>query len=101
MKGEVDSPIHPDEFTSLIGPVDAKGGTIATTWVSPDTVKLVQAVVSKKTAFTPVNPLPLMVTEDPEFPMPGLKELMSIAGGCPIVTVDDVVHPLASVTLSE
>lgn len=59
-------------------PVFAPVGTVAVTWVSESTVKLVAFTPPKVTFFVPVKLVPVIVTGVPTGPLVGLK--LRIAG---------------------
>jgi hypothetical protein len=68
--------VPPPEVVTRIRPVVAPVGTVAVICVAETTVKVVAFTLLKLTAVTPVNPVPVMVTEVPTGPDVGVKDVI-------------------------
>jgi hypothetical protein len=90
----------PAGVVTLILPVTAPAGTVAVICVAELTAKLVAATPPNRTDVAPLNPVPVIVTTVPAFPLVGEKEV--IVGAWAPVTVNFVALvpvPLGVVTL--
>jgi hypothetical protein len=64
---------EPQGVVTAILPVMAPAGTVAVTWVSEFTAKVVAVTPPKATLLVPVKPEPVITTCDPETPLVGVK----------------------------
>jgi hypothetical protein len=70
----------PAGLVTVIGPVVAAPGTVTTIWVALAETMLAETPLNCTLSWLAVGlkPVPLMVTEAPEEPLPGVKEMIDI-----------------------